>query len=357
MIPGRDDALGVCSSTASAALSAPIVADDLRRAFIKRSGWRLRRSGELVEAVRGISFAVPQGTIFGMLGPNGAGKTTTIKMLSTLLVPTAGTARINGFDITRQELQVREQLGVLFGGDRGLYNQLSGWENLRYFGTLYGLDDATIKRRGGELLEQVKLADRAAERVESYSRGMKQRLHIAKTLLHDPPVIILDEPTIGLDPAAALDVRELIAGLVPERTLLLTTHDMHEADVLCREIAIVDRGLIVAQGTPSVLKAGAAVDRQVIITLATNLDGLHDAVEIALRALPVISDVRQEFGENGAPMLSLRCSETTSALDTALAVLREANTPVREIRVVEPTLEDAFMHATGREFDPKGGAA
>ncbi|MGC4191541.1 MAG: ABC transporter ATP-binding protein [Thermomicrobiales bacterium] len=351
MIPGIDDPVGA---------DAPIVADDLRRSFIKRSGWR--RSGELVDAVRGISFAVPPGTIFGMLGPNGAGKTTTIKMLSTLLVPTAGTARINGFDITRQELAVREQLGVLFGGDRGLYNQLSGWENLRYFGTLYGLDDAAIKRRGGELLEQVKLADRASERVESYSRGMKQRLHIAKTLLHDPPVIILDEPTIGLDPAAAIDVRDLIASLVPERTLLLTTHDMHEADVLCREIAIVDRGLIVAQGTPAELKAGAAVDRQVIITLATSLDGRQSDIATSLRAVPAISDVRHEFGEDGAPVLTLRCAETTMALDTALAILREASAPVREIRVVEPTLEDAFMHATGREFDdasqaPNGGAS
>ncbi|MGB3328374.1 MAG: ATP-binding cassette domain-containing protein [Thermomicrobiales bacterium] len=350
MIPGNHGAMGATGAIAPIAPIAPIVADDLRRSFIKRSGWRFRRAGEQVEAVRGISFTVPQGTIFGMLGPNGAGKTTTIKMLSTLLIPTGGTARINGFDITRQELEVREQLGVLFGGDRGLYNQLSGWENLRYFGALYGLDDATITRRGGELLERVTLADRGSERVESYSRGMKQRLHIAKTLLHDPPVIILDEPTIGLDPAAAIDVRNLIASLVPEHTLLLTTHDMHEADVLCREIAIVDHGLIVAQGTPAVLKAGAAVDRQVIISLASALDGGLSSVAASLRAVPVVSDVRHESGEDGATVLTLRCRETTSALDTALAVLREARAPVREIRVVEPTLEDAFMHATGREY-------
>ncbi|MBA2276179.1 MAG: ABC transporter ATP-binding protein, partial [Chloroflexia bacterium] len=174
-----------------------IVAVDLRRVFRKRKGWF--RSGEEVVAVKGVSFNVPRGTIFGMLGPKGAGKTTTIKMLATLLVPTAGTATVNGFDVVRDELAVRRQLGVLFGGDRGLYNALSGWENLRYFGRLYGIPEEAINRRGRALLERVKLADRAGERVEGYSRGMKQRLHIAKTLLHDPAVLILDEPTIGLD--------------------------------------------------------------------------------------------------------------------------------------------------------------
>ncbi|MGI8484984.1 MAG: ABC transporter ATP-binding protein [Thermomicrobiales bacterium] len=330
----------------------PIAAEDLRRSFRKRSGWF--RSSETVEAVRGISFEVPQGTIFGMLGPNGAGKTTTIKMLSTLLVPTTGTARINGFDIVKEELQVRQHLGVLFGGDRRLSNQLSGWENLRSFGRLYGLTDERLKQRGEMLLERVHLTDRASERVESYSRGMKQRLHIAKTLLHNPTVTILDEPTIGLDPAAAIDVRELIASLVPEHTVLLTTHDMHEADVLCREIAIVDRGLIGVQGTPIALKAGANVDRQVMITLAGELDGQRDTLHQRLQDLPTISNVRQERTGEGSPMLTLRCSETTQALDTALALLREFSAPIREIQVREPSLEDAFMNATGREFDPGG---
>jgi ABC-2 type transport system ATP-binding protein len=135
-----------------------IAADDLRRTFRKRKGWF--RSGEVVEAVRGISFAVPRGTIFGMLGPNGAGKTTTIKMLSTLLIPTAGTATIAGHDVVTGELAVRRELGVLFGGDKGLYNQLSGKENLRYFGRLYGMDDKAIRQRSAELLERVDLAGR-----------------------------------------------------------------------------------------------------------------------------------------------------------------------------------------------------
>ena len=333
-----------------------IVVRDLTRSFRKRKGWL--RSGELVEAVRGVSFDVPQGTIFGMLGPNGAGKTTTIKMLSTLLVPTSGTATINGFDIERDELRVRRQLGVLFGGDKGLYNQLSGYENLRYFGRLYGMADADIRRRAALLLDKVSLTDRAQERVESYSRGMKQRLHIAKTLLHEPIVTILDEPTIGLDPAAAIEIRELIAGLVPEHTVLLTTHDMHEADILCREIAIVDRGLIVAQGTPQALKGSAAVDRRVIITIGSppttsGHNGRIDTgvIERRLTALQVVSDVGHSVSGQGDPVLTIRCTETTATLDEALAILREAGAGVREIDVREPSLEDAFLAATGREFE------
>lgn len=172
---------------------AVIAAHDLGRSYRKREGWR--RSTAVVDAVRGITFSVPRGTIFGILGPNGAGKTTTIKMLSTLLLPTAGSAYIDGFDVVRHEVEVRRRLGVLFGGDKGLYNQLSAHENLRYFGHLYGMPADLIVSRSAELLERVGLDARAKERVESFSRGMKQRLHIAKTLVHRPPVVILDEPT------------------------------------------------------------------------------------------------------------------------------------------------------------------
>lgn len=321
---------------------AVIAADELRRTFRKRKGWF--RSGEIVEAVRGISFAVPRGTIFGMLGPNGAGKTTTIKMLSTLLIPTSGTATIAGHDVVTGELAVRRELGVLFGGDKGLYNQLSAKENLRYFGRLYGMRDAAIARRSAELLERVDLSARADERVESYSRGMKQRLHLAKTLLHDPAVVILDEPTIGLDPASAIDVRTLIAELVPDHTVLLTTHDMHEADVLCRDIAIVDHGLIVASGTPAELKANAKVDRQVVITIA----GQSPAVD-GWAELPAITQVQFEAGVDD--VYTLRCTDTSATLDAALALLRSVGAPVRTIDVREPTLEDAFLAATGREFE------
>jgi ABC-2 type transport system ATP-binding protein len=327
-----------------------IVASDLRRSFRKREGWF--RSPETVEAVKGISFRVPRGTIFGMLGPNGAGKTTTIKMLSTLLIPTAGQASVDGFDVVRDEADVRRRLGVLFGGDKGLYNQLSAQENMRYFGRLYGMKDDAIADRSAALLAQVGLADRKNERVESYSRGMKQRLHIAKTLVHQPPVVILDEPTIGLDPAAAIEVRSLIAALVPRHTVLLSTHDMHEADVLCSRLAIVDQGRIVASGTPSELKARAPVSRQVVIELAAPLSAGKDTLVRDLGGLPCVELVTyDEVGDS----ITLRCTDTTAALDQGLALLRSAGAAVRAIDVREPSLEDAFLGATGREFEPTEG--
>jgi ABC-2 type transport system ATP-binding protein len=324
-----------------------IVATDLRRSYRKREGWF--RSPEVVEAVRGISFAVPRGTVFGMLGPNGAGKTTTIKMLSTLLIPTSGTATVDGFDVVRDEVDVRRRLGVLFGGDKGLYNQLSAKENLRYFGRLYGMADDVIARRSAELLERVGLADRANERVESYSRGMKQRLHIAKTLVHRPPVVILDEPTIGLDPAAASEVRALIASLIPQHSVLLTTHDMHEADILCSQLAIVDKGIIVAEGTPEQLKAGAPVARQVVIRLAAPIEDGRAQLVLHLADLPSVAQVTDDPANPDA--LVLRCTDTTATLDQSLALLRQVGAGVRAIDVREPSLEDAFLGATGREFD------
>ena len=335
------------ASRGSAAFS--IEATDLRRVFRKRAGWF--RSGEEIVAVKQLSFAVPRGTIFGLLGPNGAGKTTTIKLLSTLLVPTSGTATINGFDVVKHEMDVRRQLGVLFGGDRGLYLQLSGLENLRYFGRLYGMTDEAIGRRAAELLAAVDLLDRADERVESWSRGMRQRLHIAKTLLHQPSVLILDEPTIGLDPGAALDIRRLIARLVPEQTILLTTHDMHEAEELCAEIAIIDHGEIVAQGTPARLKALAAVERQVVIHLAEPPAVGLRAVEGRLQASPAVHHARHVVTGTGVPMFMLRCDDTSAALNEALAVLHAASAQVTTIQVREPSLEDAFLAATGREYE------
>ena len=323
---------------------------NLKRSYRKRKGWF--RSGETVEAVRGINFSVPQGTIFGMLGPNGSGKTTTIKMLSTLLLPTSGVARIGGFDVVEDEMAVRRQLGVLFGGDRGLYNQLSARENLRYFGRLYGLETSALRRRSDEMLDRVSLTDRADERVESFSRGMKQRLHIAKTLLHEPEVVILDEPSIGLDPGAQIELRQLISELVPRYTVLLATHDMHEADVLCRELAILDRGEIVAMGSPSHLKDSIDSRRGIRLSLnETLLDSDRQNAMVKLWDLPTVSRVVPSLDDNGSTIFTLRCEDSSIALDGALALLRPLGLTVRSIEIREPSLEDVFLHATGRQFD------
>src|SRR3954466_14213961 len=249
---------------------AAIEAEGLKRTYKTTTG-ALRRKSLEIEAVRGIDFEVGEGELFGLLGPNGAGKTTTIKMLITLLIPTEGSARVLGLDVVKDAREVRKRIGYVFGGERGAYDRLSGLDNLRYFSELYGVPPAVQKRRIPELLHLVGLTGREKERGEGYSRGMKQRLHIARGLLHDPPVVVMDEPTIGLDPVGARELRQTISELAQAgKTVLLTTHYMYEADALCNRIAVIAEGEIVAEGTPSALKSVVA-DRTVVEIGASGL--------------------------------------------------------------------------------------
>src|SRR5919109_471876 len=251
---------------------AVIEAVDLRRTYRTTTGTFRRRPLE-VEAVRGISFQVAKGELFGLLGPNGAGKTTTIKMLITLLLPTSGEARVLGHDVVEEPREVRKKIGYVFGGDRGLYERLSALDNLRYFAELYGVTGRAQKRRIAEVLEMVDLTGREKERVEGYSRGMRQRLHIARGILHDPEVVFLDEPPIGVDPVGARELRRTIADLVDAgKTVLLTTHYMFEADALCDRIAVIADGRIVAEGTPGDLKASVAEGKVVEIEVYGTAD-------------------------------------------------------------------------------------
>src|SRR5947208_9082523 len=232
-----------------------IEARELRRTYKTTTGAVRRRTID-VEAVRGVSFEIGEGELFGLLGPNGAGKTTTIKMLITLLIPTAGTASVLGYDVVKDAREVRKRIGYVFGGERGVYERLSGYDNLRYFAELYGVPAKLQKPRIEELLELVGLKGREHERTEGDSRGMKQRLHVARGLLHDPEVVFLDEPTLGLDPLGAGQLTPTIASLTDAgKTILLTTHYMFEADALCDRIAVISKGEIVAEGTPGQLKS------------------------------------------------------------------------------------------------------
>lgn len=211
-----------------------------------------------LRAVDGISFSVEPGEIFGFLGPNGAGKTTTIRILTGQLLPTAGTAKVAGWDVVTQRQQLKPQIGVVFES-QNLYERMSARDNLAFYARLYRVRKARVD----EVLAQVGLVERAGDKVQGYSNGMKQRVLIARALLHEPQVLFLDEPTRGLDPHVARDVRGIIAGLAQSgMTVFLTTHYMEEADQLSQRVAFLDRGRIVALDTPARLKADYGKDEK-----------------------------------------------------------------------------------------------
>ncbi len=322
-----------------------IEAHELARTYRTTTGTLRRRSVD-VEAVRGVSFDVSEGELFGLLGPNGAGKTTTIKMLITLLIPTAGSARVLGHDVVREAQEVRRSIGYVFGGERGVYERLSALDNLRYFAELYGVPGREQKPRIEELLELVGLKGREKERVEGYSRGMKQRLHVARGLLHDPPVLFLDEPTIGLDPVGARELRALIADLAAAgKTILLTTHYMFEADALCDRIAVISNGRIVGAGTPAELKSdvadGAVTEIEVFGVGEPQLD--------QLRALQGVTAVAVEEHEQ-KQLLVVQTTGEREMTQTLLTCLDGVS--VGRVSSREPTLEDAYVALVTAETGP-----
>jgi len=323
-------------------VAAVIEAHDLKRTYKTTTGV-IRRKPLEVEAVRGISFAVERGELFGLLGPNGAGKTTTIKMLITLLLPTAGTARVLGHDVEREPREVRKRIGYVFGGDRGLYERLSALDNLRYFAELYGVSGRAQKARIAEVLELVGLTGREKERVEGYSRGMRQRLHIARGILHDPEVVFLDEPTLGVDPVGARELRATISELVRGgKTVLLTTHYMFEADTLCDRIAVIAKGLIVGAGTPAALKRGVADGRVTEIEVF----GIEEPAVDRVRALEGVTAVALEEQDQK----QLLVVQTTGELELTTALLGELDgVAVGRVSSREPTLEDAYVALVTQE--------
>jgi ABC-2 type transport system ATP-binding protein len=318
-----------------------IEAHHLGRTF--EANRRLFRRGETITAVEDVSLAVEPGIIYGLLGPNGAGKTTTIKMLSTLLVPSTGQALVAGYDVATQEREVRRRLGVVLGGDRGLYGKLTARDNLTYFGHLYGMPRHVIPRRVDEMLDMVDLGQRADHRVEGFSRGMKQRVHLAKALLHNPPVIFLDEPSIGLDPAAAVAIRKVIARLVPEHTVLLTTHYLHEADELCSRIAIIDNGRILVEDTPAGIKRRVDGEQRYVVRVRGSQNGV---VSEDLRRLPSVRAVETQLTGVNETTFTLRCDAHGSILDEAVRALQARGVRIESIQAVDPTLEDAFLALT-----------
>lgn len=289
-----------------------------------------------------VGFEVAPGEVVGLLGPNGAGKTTCVRILSTLLLPTKGRARVGGMDVVADPKGVRACCGVSFGGDLGLYTRLSARDNLRYFATMYRLDPRAVRPRIDALLEQVGLADRAADRVETFSRGMRQRLHLARAVLHDPPVLMLDEPSAGLDPEGARDLRTQVARLAGEgRAILLTTHDMAEAEELCSRVVLLHQGRIRRHASPGEIREEAS--RR--LGSCVEVQGVEDVGAEVLDATPGL--IRWEPGVDGVRVFTAEPTAATGHLLDRLG--RDAI-----VQVSRPSLVEAYLELMG---DPAGEGA
>ena len=319
-----------------------IEAKGVRRSFRARKGFLFNEVVE-TEALRGVDLDVATGEIFGLLGPNGAGKTTLTKILSTLLLPTSGRALVLGLDVEKETAKLRPRIGLVLGGERGLYNRVSARENLRYFADLYGVPLDRRDRRISEVLDRVGLTDAADRRVEEFSRGMKQKLHLARGILHEPEMLFLDEPTIGLDPKSARETRKLVRSLVADGvTIFLTTHYMFEAEELCQRIAVLSRGRIVARDTIAGLRKLVGGDR----TLEVEGYGFDDAEAGRLRHLPGVSRMlAEEFG----PRLRYTLRVRTDELDPAMIQSALPGHPELTVRERRTGLEDIYLDLVEEE--------
>jgi ABC-2 type transport system ATP-binding protein len=314
----------------------------------KKKRWQFwkKEPKAMFTAVDGVDIQIERGEIFGLLGPNGAGKSTTIRMLCTLLEPTSGVAYVNGYDIVKSANDVRRSLGTVLAGERSIYWKLTGRENLEYFAALYHIPPAVAKQRVEELIERMELKDRANELVEKYSTGMRQRVAIAKALLARPPILLLDEPTLGLDPQAARNLRELIAQLKEEgHTILLTTHYMEEADLLSDRIGIIDTGKIIALDTPDGLKK--RIDQKEIIKL--EVTGWQEYIGDKLRALSEVENLvalRQD--EADLWEVNMQATNSRTLLPQLVENISQNGTRLVNMNIVKPSLEDVFIHLTGK---------
>ncbi|MCL2607426.1 MAG: ABC transporter ATP-binding protein [Methanomassiliicoccaceae archaeon] len=293
-------------------------------------------------AVDNISFSVKRGEIFGLLGPNGAGKTTTIRMLSTLLIPTSGRAVILGMDVSGGNIkEIRKRVNLVSGGERGLYYRLTGRQNLNFFSNLYDVDRNKQKELIKELLDIVDLKDFADVKVESYSRGMKQRMHIARALVNSPEILYLDEPTIGLDPEIAREIRSLIRKLADSgTTIILTTHYMQEAEELCDRIMIVSKGKSVGYGTLEKLRE--TVSDTNVVEIITNNDP-HDAVAKLSAERDFIHINTERISGRYCTRIQTKDNEDIlSELDALFS-----RYGLRKMGYDEPTLEDIYLSLVG----------
>ncbi|HNW94649.1 MAG TPA: ATP-binding cassette domain-containing protein [Anaerolineaceae bacterium] len=292
-------------------------------------------------AVNDVSFDIQEGEIFSLLGPNGAGKTTTISILSTLLSPTAGDATIFGHSVTRDPMEVKRLIGVV-PQEIALYDDMSALENLNFWGEMYGLSGGALKTRVKELLEQIGLADRAKERIKTYSGGMKRRVNIAVGLMHQPRLLFMDEPTVGIDPQSRRAILDSVKSLnAAGMTILYTTHYMEEAQELSDRVGIIDHGKLIALGTQSELTAKVGEMDTLILHLAENEDSGHLA-----QALKTLSGVLQANPSDHTVALVTPVAE--ELLAPVVSRANELGIKIQSVDMREPNLETVFLHLTGR---------
>jgi ABC-2 type transport system ATP-binding protein len=303
---------------------------------------KVERSFGEVMAVAGVDLAVPEGQIYGFLGPNGAGKTTVVRMLCTLLLPTAGRARVAGYDVASEPQAVRLRIGVALQ-EAALDDRQTGRELLRLQGRLYGLHSAEIDRRLDDVLRLVDIGSAIDRRIGTYSGGMKRRLDVAAALVHNPEVIFLDEPTTGLDPASRVAVWREVRKLNAERgtTIFLTTQYLEEADELADRVGIISDGRIVAEGTPDELKRSIGDD-----LIVARVDGSDEEVAKSLDGVPGVHHVSVRDGE-----VTVRAPDGAAAISPVAVALSHSRLHVHSLTLRTPTLDDVFLELTGGHIE------
>jgi ABC-2 type transport system ATP-binding protein len=298
--------------------------------------YQLTKAFDSLVAVDGIELNIRKGELFALLGPNGAGKTTTINMLCCLLKPTGGTATIMGYDINKQPFKIKEIIGVS-PQETSISEHLNTKENLNLIGKIHNIGAEELESRSQELLEAMGLAERARDQVRKFSGGMKRRLSIMMALIHDPDILFLDEPTLGLDPQARRAIWDYIVRLKGEKTILLTTHYMDEADFLADRIGIMDEGKIVALGTSHKLRT-STLEKITMIVSARNI------------TQKVIGEMRSKYAEVSVTDDTLQVTDRQVDFKEIVDLLQSSGVTIRSAYIKEPTLEDVFLHITGKEL-------
>jgi ABC-2 type transport system ATP-binding protein len=328
-----------------------IEVNKLSKNFVRKKGPMFRRRKELVKAVDSISFAIERGQIFSLLGPNGAGKTTTIKILATLLIPDSGNALVKGFDVVKDDLEVRKVMTAVLPGERTVFWKLTVKENLYYFGSLYGLKRKYVRGKIDGLVQFFGIEDKRDVLVEKLSTGERQKVVLSRALLPDPEVILLDEPTLGLDPVAAIALRKLIKQIADRGiTILLTTHYMYEADELSDCVAIIDRGKIACLDAPHKLKQSLVARKIIRINVDDWDNSLNYHFTDRFHAQSI--DTKQRVDEI---LVEIKCSHNDFSLKDITDFLNGYGVNATNLSFDEPSLEDVFIEMTGSTISEKEG--